>query len=303
MKRLTLLLALICTVGTSWGYIEPVAEDQEATTLPRLLLHFSKSVAVVEVQRVDADRGMVRFAVVERIQGAQELKEVRQLFLREGRMPDGLRNLKVGQKAVFFGEDSEGQSFLYVPGLWCHSLLRDDSGWRRLHDIRPLYNGCFAGSVDELTVALKRLVMGQEAVVRCRPTNARGEAWVRYDMRTPEQKSPVEPSDVPAAQDAAAVDPARARELREGELAGLRRRIRQMELTEGKDSPRMRPLQVELRKRQQGLESPKERVEQSQRSVRLELAEIEKRIEILKLELRELEQERESLRRDLAERD
>jgi hypothetical protein len=149
MKRLTPLLVLVCIIGSSWGHIEPVVEDQEAMTLPRLLLHFSKSVAVVEVQRVDTERGLVRFAVVERIQGAQELREVRQLFLREGRMPDGLRDLKTGQKAVFFGEDSEGQSFLYAAGLWCHSLLRDDSGWRRLHDIRPLYNGGFAGSVSD----------------------------------------------------------------------------------------------------------------------------------------------------------
>jgi len=166
MRRLMLMLALICISGTARGYIEPVVEAQETVTLPRLLLHFSGSVAVLEVQRVDMDRGLVRFALVQRIQGAQELKEVRQAFLQEGRTPEGLRGLKVGQKAVFFGDDSEGQSFLYVDGLWCHSLVRDDSGWRRLQEIRPLYNGCFCGSVDELIIALRRLVMGQEAVVR-----------------------------------------------------------------------------------------------------------------------------------------
>ncbi|MCY2951188.1 MAG: hypothetical protein NTU53_04330 [Planctomycetota bacterium] len=303
MKKVILVLLLICIARTARGYIEPVVEDQDAVTLPRLLLHFHKSVAVVDVQRVDMERGLVRFGVVERIQGAEALKDMRQVILQEGRIPDALRKLKVGQKAVFFGEDSEGQSFLYVEGLWCHSLLRDDSGWRRLHEIRPIYNGCFTGSADELIVALKRLVMGQEAVVRSRPRGSPQEVWVRYSMRMPAQRTPVDASQVPHAQETPRVDAAQARELREKELAELRQQIRQFEQQVGPGDPHMRALRVEFRKREEGLESEQQRAERLQQNRRLELREIEKRMERLRAELRELERERERLQRDLKSED
>jgi len=177
-------------------------------------------------------------------------------------------------------------------------LLRDDSGWRRLHELRPIYNGCFTGSVDELIVAIKRLVMGQDSVVRSRPRGSPQEVWVRYSMRAPAQKTPVEPSQVPLAQETPRVDPAQARELRERELADLRQKIREIEQREDKDGPRMRPLRVELRKRQEGLESVQERSERLQQNRRMELTEIEKRMERLRAELRELERERERLQQN-----
>jgi hypothetical protein len=207
------------------------------------------------------ERGLVRFAEVERIQGTRRLEDIRISFLLNGQVPESLRQrgLKVGQQAVFFGEDEEGQSFIYFEGLWCHALLRDDSrGWRRLADIRPIYNGCFSGSVDELVVALKRLVMGQEAIVRCRPDSKDRTVVVRYCMDKPEQKILVEDrSNLLPFQEAPPLDPARARKLRERELEDLRGKIRQLKDLEDEESQRMRTLRVELWKRKQGLEFSK----------------------------------------------
>jgi hypothetical protein len=241
-----------------WSYIEPVADAQKTLTLPRLILHFSRSISVVEIRRLDKEQGLVRFAVVERIQGSRGLENLRVSFLLSGQVPESLRqcDLQVGQKAVFFGEDEEGQSFIYFEGLWCHALLRDDShGWRRLADIRPLYHGCFSGTVDELVVALKRLVMGQEAIVRSRPDGRGKTILVCYRMDQPERKNPVgDNQNTPPVQKAPSLEPARARKLREKELEDLHGKIRQLQILEDEESPRMRALKVELWKRQRGLE-------------------------------------------------
>ncbi|MBI1903630.1 MAG: hypothetical protein HYS13_21215 [Planctomycetia bacterium] len=296
------LVLVVAGQASVRAYIEPVVDNQKAVTLPRLLLHFSKSVAVVEIRRVDTDRGLLQFKVAERLQGAERLEEVRISFLVDGQVPEALRKreFKAGQRAVFFGEDAEGQSFVYFEGLWCHAILRDESGWRRLVGIRPLYNGCFSGSVDELVVALERLVMGREAVVRCLPDRNGQAALVRYTMSEPERKTPAgNSSDDPPLQEAPEVDPAKARELREKELDDLHRKMRQLRQREGEESPRMRELSVELWKRQEGLETEQQRAERMRQNMRREIAELGERIGKLQAEIR---QANEAGRRDAAAR-
>lgn len=233
-----------------FAYIEPPASEQAAQTLPRLLLHFPDAVALVEVERVDLDRGAVRYRLVERIAGKGEEREFRHAIAPEGQAPAELRPLRVGARAVIFGDDLEGQSLTYVEGAWYHTK-RVENSWRRLTGFRPLYLDCFSGSPDELAAALKRLLLGQETVVRARREGK--DAWTRYSLKDPHRRIAVDapPKEAPPAVDPADVEKARAAE-RKAELEELDRRLR----AAGEASPEARELLRERGKRTQG--SPRE---------------------------------------------
>lgn len=234
-------------LGALLPYIEPVAHEQAALTLPRLLLHFPSAVTLVEVERVDFERGAVRYKTVERIAGKGEPRDFRHALRLDGGVPGELGKLSIGRKAVIFGEDSEGQTLTYVEGVWYHA--RSEAGWDRLTGLRPLYLGCFAGTADELADALRSLLLGREAVVATRPE---GRAQlVRYSMKDPHRKVA---ADGPAGKaDPAPADVERARaEQRKAEWEELGRRLREVVSTEGRGSEEARQLFRERGKRLQG---------------------------------------------------
>jgi hypothetical protein len=277
------------------AYIEPPAREQAAQTLPRLLLHFMPdAVALAEVERVDLDRGAVRYRLVERIAGKGEEREFRHAIAPEGQAPAELRSLRAGARAVIFGDDHEGQSLTYVEGSWYHAKRAEDS-WRRMTGLRPLYLQCFAGTADELAAALKRLLLGQEAVVRARHEGK--DAWTKYSMKDPHRKVAVEtpPKDAPPAAEPADVEKARATE-RKSELEELDRRLREARAAGAEEL--VRELVRERGKRtQRAGEAP--RPEGDAAALRREREEIDRRLDRMAGPLRRAEgEERERLMRD-----
>jgi len=258
------------------GYIEPVTHAQETLTLPRLLLHFPNAVTVLELERVDLERGAVRYRVAELLSGRGEEQSVPHVLAVDGLVPPELKNLKVGQKAVFFGEDAEGQSLTYVEGVWYHARL-SEAPWRRVTALRPLYRRCFSGTVDELAAALQLLLLGKEAVVPAE------KIYVRYTMKEPHARPAVDRPPDPAPPGGAPADVDRLRaEQRRQELRSVQERLRRAVAEKGDESPEVRELRRELGKRlaperregerrprnpiERDLEELRERVERAERA-------------------------------------
>jgi HEAT repeat protein len=194
------LLALAAAAGVwlagpapaAWAYIDYPAET---LTLPRLMLEL-RSAGLFEVERVDLEKGAIRFKPLEHIQGNAHNDGINHLILYSGKIPPELQNVKVGQKAVLFYDDPYNRAVTFLEGAWYCSGWDAKTGWARIaytaatHD----FNCCFCGTVSELVAACKAIVRGETAVVRCRVRpNAPETQWVSVNLRDPHRK-PVAPA-------------------------------------------------------------------------------------------------------------
>jgi HEAT repeat protein len=165
----------------------------ERLTLPLLLLEF-KDVGLFEVDRVDLQRGAVRYRLVEAIQGRETPQTVKHVILYSEGVPEPLRGLRPGQRAVLFSQDDYRRGIARIGEGWYVSNYRPETGWWRLAYFGGNYdlNCCFLGGVEELAEACRTLLAGRTVTVRCRKRSRKEEAqWVRYDLRKPQGKEVV----------------------------------------------------------------------------------------------------------------
>jgi len=214
--RRTAVLAGVL-VGLSWpgsvrAYID---RPPEKLTLPRLLLEF-KCVGVFRVDRVDVERGAVRYVLVEAIQGREEPRTIKHAILSGRQTPEPLRGIRPGQTAVLFRDDPYRRALTLIGDVWYVSARRSGGdGWWRLAYVAPHYdlNCCFRGRVPELVAACKALLAGRAVVVSCRKRRRVEDLqFVRYDLRRPHDKPAVSgptatrPAASPARSVAALID-------------------------------------------------------------------------------------------------
>lgn len=191
------LLALLAA-RTAPAYID---RPPEKLTLPRLLLEF-KSAGVFRVERVDLERGAVRYVHVELIQGRAEPRTANHVIAYGRGVPEPLRAIRPGQTAVLFRDDPYRRGITLVGGTWYTCVRSRESGWWRLAALAKNYdlNCCFRGSAGELAAACRALLAGRDVVVRCRKRRrAKALHLVRYDLRRPHDKPFVAPGTERAA--------------------------------------------------------------------------------------------------------
>jgi len=185
------VLACVCLAAAdaAWAYID-VAPEQ--FTLPRLLLEF-RSAGLYEVERVDLEKGAIRFKPIEHIQGLAPAESINHAIGYDGRVPPEFKNVRVGQKAVLFRDDPYSRAVTMLEGTWYVSNWDRATGWARLATMaNPFFECGFCGTVPELVAACKALVRGETIVVRCRRKPKAAETqWVTTSLREPHKRAVV----------------------------------------------------------------------------------------------------------------
>ncbi len=169
MKRIaSIAFALAVVLGVASGvvgFIESPRHPPEAFTLSWVRQH--AWIAFFKVDQVDADRGVVLYALTKQLQGKACPKQVRHLVQLNGKVLPGLDKLKAGQVVVCFGSQDK-LVMTYVHGSWYLSASdkADASVWRTIQQ-RPDLNCLFVGPAAELADAFRELAAGREVMVRC----------------------------------------------------------------------------------------------------------------------------------------
>src|SRR5262245_24685096 len=119
-------ILMLVPATTAHAYIDMPAEQ---LTLPRLLLEF-RTVGIFQVERVDLERGAVRYKLQERLQGSWQIQESRHSIRLDGKVPAELGNLRQGQSALLFTGDNYSRGIVLVEGAWYCCTIDADSWWR-----------------------------------------------------------------------------------------------------------------------------------------------------------------------------
>ncbi|MGA2501031.1 MAG: HEAT repeat domain-containing protein, partial [Tepidisphaeraceae bacterium] len=195
------LLAMLAASDPGYAYIDMPAEK---LTLPRLLLEFRTS-GIYRIERLDIERGAVRFAFVEAIQGAPREAEKHVIRL-DGKVPAAFADIREGDRAVLFGPDPYARSLVFLAGHWYVSNWERDNGWWRIGYTESHFDfACaFCGPLPQLVENCRTLLDGDEAVVPCHRKPKKPEiALVRVTLRDPHKRIEVaDPATRPATQPA-----------------------------------------------------------------------------------------------------
>jgi hypothetical protein len=156
-------------------------------TLPEVLLEFHTA-TLVEVEKVDAARGAIRFKVVKPLKGRLAAKEIKLQISWEGGMPAQVQELRPGQTALHFTQCYDKRSLTFLDGLWAWTQPAQD-GWES-GGVRRDFEHVFVGKTPELAEAVTRLLRGYDVIARCRRRESPSETqWVRYSMKAPNTKA------------------------------------------------------------------------------------------------------------------
>ena len=191
-------LLVVVASASARAYINAPVEK---LTLPELLKEF-KSIQIVKAGRMDLDRGVVLWEFVEQLQGDKDTTRSKHVIHLKDGVPAALKKLKADQPAVFFSQDGWKRGIILTQGCWYLVGYEEESKcWRisftdRWYD----FNTCFAGTPEELTAAIRKLLRGEEAEVQCHVKPNEPELQtVRYSMKGVHEKTVVEPTTKPAS--------------------------------------------------------------------------------------------------------
>jgi HEAT repeat protein len=184
--------AQMVSPGSARGYIDR-SEPAEKYTLPWMVLH--AAIAVLEIEKVDANQGAVFYKVIDRVQGKEIPDRVKHNVRRDGRIAEGLDRLKAGSKAIWLGWDFAAQvTVIQVEGIWYTAgRSKDDpSEWWSLIDLRPDLRCAFVGTADELAAKFKKLLAGEAILVKCQREKGKPETqYCSSSLKGPRAKTVV----------------------------------------------------------------------------------------------------------------
>lgn len=190
MPRFALAIAvLVVLTGPSVAYI---AVGGERVTLPEVLFEFPHA-GLLEVDRLDAGRGAVRFKVVETFQG--KLPEtIKHLIQADGKLPKELAALKAGDRVVYLAGSYDDRSIVLTDAGWYVTATKNTGaeGWERYTGMRPDLETLFVGTPQELAEAVRKLRQGHSVSVRVRPKGAKPDVrvFLRCDLDAPHHRWP-----------------------------------------------------------------------------------------------------------------
>lgn len=181
-------------------------------TLPEIVSEF-RTVTLVEVEKVNLARGGFRFRIGKAIKGKAVIKELR-LQMTWGESGPPFKDVELGRVAVHFTQSSEKQlqtgtagfenliaqraCLTFIDGFWFHTMP-DVDGWQA-GTLRRDFELVFTGTTAELADAVTKLLRGQDVAVRCRRRRNTAEIqWVRYSLKSPNNKALVRDPSAPAA--------------------------------------------------------------------------------------------------------
>lgn len=186
------LIGIGAPLAVVWAYID---QPVESLTVPKLVLEF-RSIGILQIEKLDRERGAVVFKLVEQIQGPITFTTTRHALSNSGGgMPEEFKNIKVGDKALFFSGDGYHRGLTLLDAGWYCSTNNDKrSEWWHMGYTASHYdfNCAFTGSAAELTDAVRRLLLGDDVVVKSRKKKQMPETqWVKYNLRQAGRKEVV----------------------------------------------------------------------------------------------------------------
>jgi len=174
-------------------------------TLPEILSEF-RTVQLVEVEKVNLSKGGFKFRMGKPLKGKADARDLKlQMTWEVGGAP--FKEMEPGRVAVHFTQSCEKQfqsaawspgfenlvaqraCLTFIDGVWLHSMPTVD-GWQS-GSVRRDFELSFLGTTAELTDAVSKLLRGHDVVVRCRRRKNTAETqWVRYSLKSPNNKAP-----------------------------------------------------------------------------------------------------------------
>jgi hypothetical protein len=126
----------------------------------------STNIVVVEVAKVDAQKNLIIFKVVEDLKGKHKDPIKHNIGQRGSHAREWQAVMawaKVGQKAVFF---HNGQASVTCIGTFWYQCFKEGDWWAMSH-AEPYLLRSYCGDLDKLTPAVKDMLQGKEVVVPC----------------------------------------------------------------------------------------------------------------------------------------
>jgi len=209
-KAVTVLTLLLLLATPAPAYLDGGGWQ---VTLPEILSEF-RTVTLVEVEKVNLSKGGFKFRMGKPLKGKAVAGDLKlQMTWEVGGAP--FKAMEAGRVAVHFTQSCEKQfqsaawspafenlvaqraCLTFIDGVWLHSMPSLD-GWQS-GSVRRDFELSFLGTTAELADAVSNLLRGRDVVVRCRRRRNTAETqWVRYSLKSPNNKAPARDPSAPA---------------------------------------------------------------------------------------------------------
>jgi hypothetical protein len=127
----------------------------------------STNVVLVEVVRVNKDKGLILYKKIQDLKGRHPEEQIKHNIGRRGFHPREWQNVmawaEVGKRAVFFHNGGASETCL---GTYWYQCYREGDWWGMSH-AEPFMLRTFYGDVEKLAAAVTTLQAGKEAVITC----------------------------------------------------------------------------------------------------------------------------------------
>lgn len=161
MRSLSLsALVAVCAVSTTQAYVEA------PYTLGRTC-HESSNVVLVEVTRVNQEKGLIIFKKVKDLKGNHAGDEFKHNIGKRGFHEREWKNVMawagVGKKAVIFYNENSSETCI---GTYWYQCFKESEWWAMSH-AEPFLMRTYFGETEKLAEAVVQVVAGKEVIVPC----------------------------------------------------------------------------------------------------------------------------------------
>jgi hypothetical protein len=161
MKRLLCVaLAALACAALARAYVEA------PYSLGRVCQE-SSNIVLVEVTRVNKERGLIFFKPLQDLKGKHNEQEIKHNIGKRGFHPREWQNVMAwaepGKKAVFFHNGGQSETCI---GTYWYQCGREGAWWAMTH-AEPFLMRTYYGDADKLAAHVTALLQGREVVVPC----------------------------------------------------------------------------------------------------------------------------------------
>jgi hypothetical protein len=161
MKRLLCIsLAVLLGAALAHAYVEA------PYTLGRVCQE-SSNIVLIEVTRVNKERGLIIFKKVKDLKGTHNEQEIKHNIGKRGFHPREWQNVMAwaaeGKKAVFFHNGGQSETCI---GTYWYQCSREGAWWGMTH-AEPFLMRTYYGDVEKLAAHVTAILQGREVIVPC----------------------------------------------------------------------------------------------------------------------------------------
>ncbi len=164
MRRL-FCAALVALVALTWAATSP-AYVEAPYSLGRVC-NESSHVVLMEVTRVNKEKGLIIYKKVKDLKGKHPEGEIKHNIGKRGFHPRESQTIlswaEVGKKAIFFHNGGQSETCI---GTYWYQCYREGPWWGMTH-AEPFMLRTFYGDAEKLAAGVTAILQGQQVVVTC----------------------------------------------------------------------------------------------------------------------------------------